>query len=168
MADAPSVAADTFERHRLEVYRWAARALSRHTDALDVTQDVALRWLLQCRRVVPANPRAWLRRSTLNRAMDCLRARQMDRQVRQAHAPRSAAVLPDDPLEQQDLQRYVSQALAILSDMQREVLIAKLWDAMTFEQIANELDIATPTAKTHYVRALAAIRGQIGSRFPNP
>jgi DNA-directed RNA polymerase specialized sigma24 family protein len=36
---------------------------------------------------------------------------------------------------------------------------------MTFEQIAGELDIATPTAKTHYVRALEAVRRQIGERF---
>ncbi len=165
MAETSAVAADTFERHRLEVYRWAARVLHRHAEALDVTQDVALRWLLQCRREPPENPRGWLRRTTLNRALDCLRARQTARQMLENQSLLLAAPPPDDPLERDELQKHVVQALAELSDMQRDVLVAKLWDAMTFELIARELAIATPTAKTHYVRALAAVRVQMGDKF---
>jgi RNA polymerase sigma-70 factor (ECF subfamily) len=160
-----AAADDIFERHRLEVYRWAARALNRHADAMDVAQDVALRWFMQCRREAPANARGWLRRATLNRAIDCLRARRADDRAMLAQPLRSAAAPRDDPLEQDETRQRIGQALATLSDMQRDVLIAKLWDAMTFEQIAGELDIATPTAKTHYVRALEAVRRQIGERF---
>ena len=165
-ASAPAAAADLFERHRLEVYRWAVRLLGRHDDALDVTQDVGVRWLLQCRRQLPENPRGWLRRATLNRATDGLRTRYVRQEAQRARRLRPPVTeATDESLEHAELRQRVGQALATLSTMQREVLVAKLWDALTFAQIARELAIATPTAKTHYVRALAAIRDQLGDEF---
>ena len=41
-----------FERYRHEVYAWAYRLLGRHHDALDVAQDVFLRWAAQRREAV--------------------------------------------------------------------------------------------------------------------
>ena len=48
MATISSSSADAnaaFDRYREEVYAWAYRILGRHHDALDVAQDVFLRWL---------------------------------------------------------------------------------------------------------------------------
>ena len=57
-----------FEQHRHEVYGWAYRLLGRHHDALDVAQDVFLRWLGHRGADAPQHPRAWLRRVTINRS----------------------------------------------------------------------------------------------------
>ena len=37
--------ARVFEEHRDEVYRWAYRLVGRHHDALDVAQDVFVKWI---------------------------------------------------------------------------------------------------------------------------
>ena len=151
-----------FEGHRLAVYRWALRVLGRHHDALDVTQDVGLRWLVQCRRSAPDQPRSWLRRVTLNRATDFLRRRASGPGVERAELNHVAAPGLDDPLVRQEFRLRVARALRDLSDMQRQVLVAKLWDGLTFAQVARELGISTPTAKTHYVRALGSVRTKLG------
>ena len=46
-----------FEAYRNEVYSWAYRLLGCHHDALDVAQDVFLKWVDQCREAPPRNPR---------------------------------------------------------------------------------------------------------------
>ncbi|MCH8244042.1 MAG: LysM peptidoglycan-binding domain-containing protein [Planctomycetes bacterium] len=70
-----SAASGDFEKYTADVYGWAYRLLGRHHDALDVVQDVFLRWDAQCAQHPPDQPRPWLRRVTLNRAIDLTEAR---------------------------------------------------------------------------------------------
>ena len=44
--------------------------------------------------------------------------------------------------------------------------MSKCYDQMTFQQIADELGIAVPTAKTHYLRALSAVRERVRMADP--
>lgn len=156
-SDEPVIA---FERHRADVYAWAYRLLGRHHDALDAAQDVFIRWLAQSRRAPLDNPRGWLRQVTINRAIDLLRARRtappLDLDAASRPAPQTL-----DPLETRELRNAIGQALEQLTDAQRNVLVAKIFDGLTFARIAAELQIAIPTAKTHYLRALAAVRDRL-------
>lgn len=148
-----------FESHRHEVYGWAYRLLGRHHDALDVAQDVFMRWLDQVADEVPTQPRAWLRRVTINRSIDVLR-----RRGRPGAEPKLleqvVARVEDDP-EQQELRRCIGAALESLSDAQRGVMIAKVFDGLTFAEVATEQQIAIPTAKTHFLRAARSLRGAL-------
>jgi RNA polymerase sigma factor (sigma-70 family) len=155
-------AAAVFEQRLPTVYRWAVRLLGRHDEALDVTQDVAMRWLIQCRRQVPEQALGWLRKVTLNRAMDTLRMRRAARAFTEIF-PRLSMTekAASAPMAAEELRERVAAAMQQLSPMQREVIVAKLWDGLTFGEIGCELGIATPTAKTHYLRGLAAMRNQL-------
>lgn len=60
-------------------------------------------------------------------------------------------------------------AFRTISDLQRAVLLAKVVDELTFEQIAGQLQIAVPTAKTHYRRAIEKLRARLGApSTPSP
>ena len=155
---------DIFQRHREDVYRWAYRLLGRHHDALDAVQDVFLRWLSQSRRAFPENPRGWLRRVTVNRAIDLLRARRACTTAEQSTVPRVHAPQAD-VIETGELRDDLGTALETLTDAQRSVLIAKVYDGMTFAQIAAEQRLAVPTVKTHYLRALGAVRDRMTGRW---
>ena len=154
-----------FELYRGEVYTWAYRLVGRHHDALDVVQDVFLRWIQYDDRSSLRNPRAWLRRVTTNRAIDFARSLNAisKRERDSAHAEVSDAELP----LQDELRADLVAALDKLSEMQRSVLIAKVFDGLTFARIAAELEIAVPTAKTHYLRALTTMRNRLGDRWEN-
>jgi RNA polymerase sigma-70 factor (ECF subfamily) len=152
--------APEFEQYRQDVYRWAFRIVGRHHDALDVAQDVFLRWLRQHTTDPPGQPRPWLRRVTINRAIDLVRAREKGE-------PPLLLAKGEAPLfsiEQEEVRETLTAALAALTDSQRGVLVAKVFDGMTFAAIARELDIAVPTAKTHYLRALTSVRDELRKR----
>ncbi len=168
MESANRASAACFETHAADVYSWAYRVLGRHHDALDVVQDVFVRWVKQCGDTPPTQPRGWLRRVTLNRAIDLCRRRH----------PGVAA--PDDALDglayadggsqdaavdRSDLRNDISSALDKLTDVQRGVLVAKVYDELSFSQIASELGLAVTTVKTHYVRAVAAVGDRLRPRW---
>jgi len=149
---------DGYEVHADQVYGWALHIVGRHHDALDVAQDVFLQWQKQCEKETPRTPRAWLRRTTTNRAIDYVRKHGRERALtpgidpidgRDTRAGQGGAGDEDQPL---------GLALDELSEMQRLVLLAKVFDEMTFAAIAGELQLAVPTVKTHYLRALQTLR----------
>ena len=146
-----------FEAHRARVYGWAYGLCRRHDDAADVVQDTFAR-LIESRPALPnqAATVAWLRR-VAERIV-------VDRWRRAAARPRISEALPagiDPENADEETRRAVREALQSLSPQQRLVILARFYDDLTFEQTAAELGISVPTAKTHYLRALAALRDRL-------
>ncbi|MCP4251631.1 MAG: RNA polymerase sigma factor [bacterium] len=159
-----TVADPTFDQHRPQVYGWAYRLLQNHHDALDVTQEVFLRWWRsRGSDTAPTNPVGWLRQVTVNLAIDALRSAQ---RRRIASLPEASADDPTDPARAETSAR-VTEALGGLTDHQRCVVVAKAYDGCTFAQIASQLGTSVPTVKTHYLRGLRALRDRLG-RKPGP
>ncbi len=159
-----------FEQYSSDVYAWAYRLLGRHHDALDVVQDVYIKWARQCAEVTPRRPRGWLRRVTLNRVIDLCRSSEAGTTLKSANqtdevVDRSAPEGVPDAMDQAQLRADVAKALGALTDPQRGVLVAKVYDEMTFAQIATEMDVSVSTVKTHYVRAVAAVREKLRHRW---
>lgn len=155
----PAVARQ-FETYTRDIYGWAYRLVGRHHDALDVVQDVFLKWSDQCTRQLPDRPRGWLRRVTLNRAADIVRRRKHETANPSDAAP-SAEVSAAETMDGAALRSDVAEALAELTDAQRGVLVAKIYDGLTFARIAEDLGVAVPTVKTHYLRAVRAVRRRL-------
>ncbi len=163
-----------FEKYTGEVYGWAYRLLGCHHDALDVVQDVFLRWDAQCAQEAPTRPHGWLRQVTLNRAIDLRRRRRTASETGDNAAGR--VVRPDVQqqgirgdaaarLDQEVLRDDIAAALDLLSDAQRSVLVAKVYDEMTFARIGVEMGLAASTVKTHYLRALRTVRDRLQRRW---
>ncbi len=183
-----------FEQYTHEVYGWAYRLLGRHHDALDVVQDVFLKWNSQCADEAPQRPRGWLRRVTVNLAIDVRRHRQADPVRQRSSLPSIDAVTPaqslspprrDQPgarpppgadaaggpadrveaIDREILRNDIAAAMSRLTDLQGAVLVAKVYDEMTFAEVATELDLAVSTVKTHYLRAVRAVRDRLEPRW---
>jgi len=160
-----------FEQYTGEVYGWAYRLLGRHHDALDVVQDVFLRWDAQCARQAPKQPRGWLRRVTLNRVIDLRRQRQRIAEPQASACAESTLAETRSPqdvgmrIDQEALRDDITTALDRLSDVQRSVIVAKVYDDMTFAQVAEELGLAVSTVKTHYLRAVGTVRDRLKRRW---
>ena len=65
---------------------------------------------------------------------------------------------PQGGPQQEEDRRQMEQALRQLTAEQREVVQMKLWEDMTFAQIAQALDIPLNTAASRYRYALARLR----------
>jgi RNA polymerase sigma-70 factor (ECF subfamily) len=146
----------TFDAHRDAVYAWAYRVLRNHHDALDVTQEVFVKWWRAHREGDnPRHPAAWLRRVTVNQSLNLCRARRHETGEKPM-TPLAAAV--GDDLERREVASAVADALGDMSEQQRLVLFAKTYDGCTFAEIAEQMDLSIPTVKTHYLRALRTAR----------
>ena len=60
-------------------------------------------------------------------------------------------------------QRALVEALDLLPDEQREVLVMKIWNELTFAEIASALGISQNTAASRYRYALAALKKNLPS-----
>jgi RNA polymerase sigma factor (sigma-70 family) len=151
-----------FEQHRAQVYAWAYRFLQNHHDALDVCQEVAVRWWQANGKGQPqANPVAWLRRVTVNLAVDVIRVR-----AKGTHQAQDGRLGPSvsghaTQLVRQETAGQVAAALKCLTEQQFSVVVAKVYDGCTFAQTAEQMGLSVPTVKTHYLRALRVLRTQL-------
>ncbi|MHC4942194.1 MAG: RNA polymerase sigma factor [Planctomycetota bacterium] len=159
--------AETFETYRKDVYGWALQMLGSHHDALDMVQEVFVRWLVQARRGLPEHPRSWLRRATLNRVIDAIRSRKKRGQPADPEALIAEASVQEESadLDRKLLRADVAEAFGKLTEAQRNVLTAKTYEGLTFKEIADELGTSASTAKTHYLRALRAMRDHLAPQW---
>lgn len=152
-----------FRTYGPRVYRWAYGLCRRHADAADVTQEVFTRMV---RRPPPLDGEAaaiaWLRRVTDHVVIDRWRAGAAHRT--QPLPPDASAADPRGIDE--DTSRSIREALRGLSAQQRLVVVAKVYDDLSFREIAEELDISIPTAKTHYLRAVMGLRDRLRQLKP--
>ena len=74
-------------------------------------------------------------------------------------------------IESRDLSRQVAAAVAALPVEQREVIVLKEYQGLTFVEIAEALDVPLSTVKTRLYRGLGQLRQQLmrqGIRGPAP
>jgi len=131
-------------------------------DAEDVVQEAFVRyWRHQ--RHLPGDPQALLVTSIRRAALDHAR-RQARRVAREEKADggleeREFAFEPAG--EDSDRRREIEAAMQRLPAGQREVLVLKIWNELTFEQIGETLEIPPNTAASRYRYALAALRKEL-------
>jgi RNA polymerase sigma-70 factor, ECF subfamily len=147
-------------KHQRPVYSLALRMLSDRHEAEDLAQEVFLQLFRSLASVESAGHlQFWLRKVTLNRAIDRLR-----------RAPRYEAVpwaegdtlvseaSADDPLLQRRLRDLVGQ----LPPAPRAVVLLRYQEDLDPVEIARTLNMSINTVKSHLKRSLATLRERVG------
>ncbi len=131
--------------------QWARSA----ADAEDIVQEAFIKFWRKQHDV--AN-RALLYATVRSTALDFLR-RDSRRARREAAVVSESdqAVQPRFEFEDESQQALVA-AMDLLPDEQREVLVMKIWNELTFAEIASVLEISQNTAASRYRYALAALK----------
>lgn len=150
---------DLDETVRTLVYRWAYRVLGNHHDALDAAQDVLVKWLSRDHDGIES-PTAWLRRVTMNHCVDQLRRQ---RRVTFTNVC-EAATAPAQDAAVEEPRSDVAAAFGLLTEQQRSVVAAKVFDEETFAAIATSMGLSASTVKTHFVRGLQTLRDALAVR----
>ena len=96
-------------------------------------------------------PRAWLIRLAHRLAIDMHRRRSSrDRLLERVAAEAPQVFAPSDDPDEQSFRKALASGLAELPPEQRAVVHLKLWEQMTFAQIAETLGISGNTAASRY------------------
>lgn len=125
------------------------------SDAEDIVQDAFVRFW---RKQHSIENRALLFATVRSIALDVLR-----RDSRRARREAVAFVDADHSVPphfdaEDDNQRALARAVDVLPTEQREVLVMKIWNELTFSEIATVLGISQNTAASRYRYALAALK----------
>ena len=143
-------------RHADAVYRVALSVTRDHDLAEDVAQDALLKaWQALPSYRGDAPLKNWLLRITHNAAISALR--------RQRDVHYDPSDLPEQPIaEHRSLERQVEgrvslaafeAALEGLDDLSRSIVVLREIEGMSYQEIAEVLQIPLPTVKTRLLRA---------------
>jgi RNA polymerase sigma-70 factor (ECF subfamily) len=122
-----------------------------HGEAEDVLQETFIALLKLTDR--PKQPEHYCVRTFRNRALNYRRSL-WRRLTREWESLRWFERAPDESPEE----RYAMQALAELPHEQREVIVLKIWNRCTFEEIGALLDVSPNTAAGRYRYGLQKLR----------
>ena len=124
-------------------------------DAEDIVQEAFVKFW---RRNHKINNRALLYATVRSLALDLIR-RDSRRARREAEAVSESERTFEPQFESIDeTQRILAAAVDHLPHDQREVLVMKIWNDLTFAEIATALEISQNTAASRYRYALAALK----------
>jgi RNA polymerase sigma-70 factor, ECF subfamily len=152
-----------FETHGPRLLLCARQWTRSLADAEDVVQEAFVRyWRHQ--RNLPGDHHALLVTSIRRAAIDLAR-RDSRRAVREEKAgigiDEGGGMFEAVPGDEPERRREIEAALRRLPAEQREVLVLKIWQEFTFEQIAGTLGIPLNTAASRYRYALTALRKEL-------
>ena len=161
---------ELIERHQALVAGTVARMLSSNSDVEDIAQQVFIRVWKSARRYVPrAKFTTWLLKITRNLVFNELR-----RTKRHAHVPLQSEpgaedppvkdetnLAPDTSLLESELQRTIEEAILQLPETQRLALVLRRYEQMSYEQIAEVLDLSVPAVKSVLFRARSELRARL-------
>jgi RNA polymerase sigma-70 factor, ECF subfamily len=142
------------------------RIMGSGEDARDLTQETFLRAYRGLSTFKSeARFSSWLYQIALNLCRDRLRQRRGKTLLSiEDLDPTTAARIDRAPpnayelVESRDVSRMVSGAMAELPEEQREVIVLKEYQGLTFQEIADTLDVPVSTVKTRLYRGLVQMR----------
>ena len=160
-----------YARYERVVYRYAYHMLGDPDDADDIKQDA----FLKAYRTLPGfrgdcSLLTWLLKVTGNLCRD--RHKTRTRRGETALLPETVAELPDmtelggDPaklLERKDLHQSLYRVLAALPENQRELIILRDVQGLSYQQIADVLNCSVASVKLRLFRARRGFRDRMES-----
>jgi RNA polymerase sigma-70 factor (ECF subfamily) len=152
----PEFISRLFDRHAAALELFAAQWARAPADAV---QEAFLKLATQTKP--PEHPVAWLYRVVRNAAISAARSEgRRERNEKETLAGARPWFVPADG-DRIDAQA-ATEALQSLADEEREVVVARIWGELTFEEIAEVAGISSSTAHRRYESALASLRERLG------
>ncbi|MGO8698868.1 MAG: RNA polymerase sigma factor [Limisphaerales bacterium] len=162
MAATPDIAR-LYDEHAASLFAFLLNLLRQEADTFDVMQDLFFKLgrrpaLLRGVR----DERAFLLRLAHNAAIDLIRRQETRQRNYDQLARQSLALFAEgaDP-DEQVFREKLAEALGELPSDQRAVVHLKLWEKLTFDAIAEILEIPLNTAASRYRYGLDKLRARL-------
>jgi RNA polymerase sigma-70 factor, ECF subfamily len=155
------------ERHQNAVVGTVAKMLGNHSEAEDIAQQVFLRIWKNAKRYRPdAKFTTYLYTITRNLVFNETRRKSRKKEVSaDANEENSHHLIeanpeskPDSALLQVELQAAVDAAIAALPEAQRLAVVLRNYEQLSYEEIAEVLDLSVSAIKSLLFRARTSLR----------
>jgi RNA polymerase sigma-70 factor (ECF subfamily) len=157
-------------RHQALVAGTVARMLGSNSDVEDIAQQVFIRvWKSAGRYVARAKFTTWLLKITRNLVFNEMRRAkrhphvpvQIDPEADEIPLKDEATATPDATLLQAELQAAIEKAITLLPETQRMAIVLRRYEELSYEEIADVLDLSVPAVKSLLFRARTELRGRL-------
>jgi RNA polymerase sigma-70 factor, ECF subfamily len=156
-----------YERYKLPIYRFIYRKLGHQGRAEELTQEVFLA-LIQHRKEwrQESSFKTYIYRIAFNRSISEVRRSEHkimlngDDEANTARTQRvpSSEPSPAEDMQQQEVQHQVQQALSRLETEQRDPIVLREYEGLSYEEIAVILNIAVGTVKSRIFRGKVELK----------
>jgi RNA polymerase sigma-70 factor, ECF subfamily len=149
-----------YDEHAQALFAFLLNFTRDEADTRDVLQEIFIKLARQPDLLRAArDERAFLLRLAHNAAIDLMRRRgTRSKQHEQLSTERISTFAPVSDPDEAAFRQELAVALGELPSDQRAVVHLKLWEGLTFNQIANALDIPLNTAASRYRYGLDKLR----------
>jgi RNA polymerase sigma-19 factor, ECF subfamily len=152
------------QEYREHLQQFLVRRIRRAQDVQDLSQEVYLRLLRVQDTGYLREPLAYLYRTAANVVYEFLRSRRehvmFDSETADRAASKTDNPKPDELAEQIGYERDLERVLASLPPMLQTIVVLQKRDGLSYEEIAQQLDISVHTVEKYLFRALAMIRSK--------
>jgi RNA polymerase sigma-70 factor (ECF subfamily) len=158
------------ERHQALVAGTVARMLGSNADVEDIAQQVFIRvWRSAGRYVARAKFTTWLLKITRNLVFNEMRRAkrhphvpvQIDPEAEEIPLKDEATATPDAILLESELQEAIDAAITQLPETQRMALVLRRYEELSYEEIADVLELSVPAVKSLLFRARTELRDRL-------
>ena len=155
--------------HQLSIFNAVLRLVGSREDAEDITQDALLQAYRTWNQVDPDVPGGyvkWCYRIAHNLSIDLLRKKK-PRYADDEEMERAAdnkTLRPEEVYEHRVQSTQVREMINELDEKYREVLILRYQEEMSYEKIAEILEVPVSTVETRIFRAKAMLREKLEKR----
>ena len=158
------------ERHQALVAGTVARMLGSNSDVEDITQQVFIRvWKSAGRYVARAKFTTWLLKITRNLVFNEMRRTkrhphlpvQIDPEAEELPLKDETTETPDATLLQAELQQAIESAIMQLPETQRMALVLRRYEDLSYDEIAEVLELSLPAVKSLLFRARTELRERL-------
>jgi RNA polymerase sigma-70 factor (ECF subfamily) len=141
-----------YDRHAAAL-RLYARTWCRSPD--DALQEAMIELANQSE--MPSEPIAWLYRAVRFRAMNLHRSERRRHEREQVVADQKEPFFVQDSVTDIDVAR-LETALQRLTEQNREIIVARIWGELSFEQIAELTNLSSSSVHRHYRDSLETLK----------
>jgi RNA polymerase sigma-70 factor (ECF subfamily) len=155
-------------RHQKRIYNHLLRMVGNQDEAAELAQEVFLRAYRSMPTYRPETPfGAWALRLAANAAVDLLRRRKVVEFValESCSEPEAADGDPEMQCAQAQQRRLLERAMQALRPAEREILLLREYEDLSYGEIAAVLEVPEGTVKSRVARARMALLecyGRIG------
>jgi RNA polymerase sigma-70 factor (ECF subfamily) len=152
-----------YDQHAQALFAFLLNLTRAETDTRDILQEVFVKLARHPELLAGVrDERAFLIRLAHNAAIDLMRRRGAREKTYELLATETASVFaPANDPDEQGFRSALTDALGDLPTDQRAVVHLKLWEGLTFEQIAIALDVSPNTAASRYRYGLDKLRARL-------
>jgi RNA polymerase sigma-70 factor (ECF subfamily) len=164
-----SLAGNACEQYHAELHRFLMRRLRSVQHAQDLAQEAYLRLLRVERTELVRMPRAYLYRIAVNLVSE-FRLREQrelityDSDALEEAAERASDAGPDEQGDKVADAQQIDSVLGRLPPLYLAILVLRKRDGLSYQEIAQQLDVSIHTVKKYLARALAICRQAQGSQ----